>query len=250
MANFWNTANKVINEADILLLVLDSRLVMQTRNEEIENKIKKTKKPHIYVLTKCDLITQKESENLKKKIKPSVFVSSKEYHGLKKLRELIIVQCKKRYEKEKFIVGVLGYPNVGKSSLINAMNGRSSAGVSSTSGYTKGIQKIKSDNTITFLDTPGVIPYKEKNETKHAITGTIDYNKTKDAELVVHDLINTFPGLIEKHYEIPQEVDLDEKIELIAIKNNMMKKKGLPDVERASKKILKDWQEGIIKRKF
>ncbi len=247
MASFWNAVNKVIRQSDVLLVVMDSRLTTETKNAELENKIKKSGKPFLYVLTKCDLISQEEAEKLKRLVKPSVFVSSKEYHGIKMLREQIIIIGKKNYpKKESYTVGVLGYPNVGKSSLINAVNGRSSAGASSTSGYTKGLQRVKADNKISFLDSPGVIPYKEKDEIKHLVTGTLDYNKTKDPELVVHRLMEQFPGLIEKHYSL-NNAGVEDKISEVANKYNMKKKGNTPDMERASRKILQDWQEGKIR---
>lgn len=126
------------------------------------------------------------------------------------------------------------------------MNGRSAAGVSSVSGYTKGVQRIRADNKIVFLDTPGVVPYSEKNNEKHTMIGTTDYNKTKDPDLTVLTLMESFPGKIESYYEIPQELDGEEKIECIAKKRNTLKSGGEPDIDRMSRKILKDWQEGKI----
>ena len=248
MANFWKVVNKVIDDSDILLLILDAKLSNETRNEEIENKVINKNKPFIYVINKCDLISQEESEKIKKRFRPSVFVSSTEYHGLKMLRETIIIMGKREYpDKDRYVAGILGYPNVGKSSLINAMTGRAAAGVSNASGFTKGVQKIKVDNKLLFLDTPGVIPYKENDAEKHAIISTVDYNKAKDLDLIVMQLMEKFKGKIEEHFNVEVNLDFEEKIEEIAKSKNLLRKGGVPDIERTCRLILKEWQEGKIR---
>ncbi|MEM4398162.1 MAG: GTP-binding protein, partial [Candidatus Woesearchaeota archaeon] len=109
MANYWQLVNKVINESDLLLLVLDSRFPELTRNKEIESKILQRNKKILYVLNKVDLITKEEAEKLKKLFTPCVFVSSTEKLGgtilYKKIMELI--------KGKESIIGILGYPNVG-----------------------------------------------------------------------------------------------------------------------------------------
>jgi ribosome biogenesis GTPase A len=248
MKNFWNIVNKVIHNSDVLLLLLDARLVEETRNKEIEDKVKKSNKPLIYVITKCDLVDKNILMKLKKQIKPCVFVSAKEFLGTTILREKILVESKKAYkEKEVITVGVLGYPNVGKSSLINALKGRHSAPTSSMSGFTKGVHRIKADNRIYFLDTPGVIPYKEKDPIKHTIIGTIDFNKSKDPDLAVMGLMEKYPGKIESFFGIDVIEDKEEEIEMIARKRNILKKGGVPDIMRMARMILREWQKGAIK---
>ena len=159
----------------------------------------------------------------------------------------ILLEGKKRYGNiEFFTIGVLGYPNVGKSSLINAMKGKRSAPTSSTSGFTKGVQKIRADNKLVFLDTPGVIPYKEKDSSKHVFIGTIDFNRAKDPEKIVVDLMEKYPRQIEEHYGIKLSPDFEHSIEMIAKKRNLLMKQNKPDTERASRMILKDWQTGKI----
>ena len=180
MGNYWNVVNKVIEKSDILLIVLDSRFIEETRNEEIEQKITEAGKKLIYVMTKCDLVDQRHMEKAKQKLKPSIFVSSKEFLGVTILKEKILMEAKRMDSKERIKVGVLGYPNVGKSSLINALKGRKSASTSITSGQTRGVQNINFGKKVVFLDTPGVIPYKEKDKNKHALTGSIDFAKTKE----------------------------------------------------------------------
>ena len=248
MANFWKIVNNVIKKADVLLLVIDPRFVEETRNTEIEDKIHKLGKPLIYVVTKCDIVGKEKAEQQAKNFKPAVFISSKEHFGTTLLRNAILIEAKRaKIFSKSILVGVLGYPNVGKSSLINSMSGRRSAPTSSTSGFTKGVQKIRSDSRIMFLDTPGVIPYLDKNEEIHACINTIDSNKATDPDLVVLSIMKRFPGVIESHYGIKINDDAEETLEEIAKMRNMVKKGGKPDIVKIARLILKDWQAGNIK---
>ena len=237
--------NDVIGDSDILFLVLDSRMAQGTRNLEIEDKVASSGKPLIYVLNKCDLVDKHVVERYKRMIPNSVFISAKFHLGTTKLREKILAVAGGLRLVAKVRVGVLGYPNVGKSSLINALKGKGAAKTSNISGYTKHIQKVRTSKII-LLDTPGVIPYKEKNDFKHNIIGTIDYGKEKDPDIVAVKLMHAFPGVIEDHYGVEVITDKEETLELIALKRNMIKKGSKPDVIRAAKMILKDWQTGDI----
>ena len=246
MASFWIIVNKVIRGADVLLLLLDSRLVKESYNEEVVDKAKETNKPLIFVFTKCDLVDTKIVEQYKKKFRPAVFVSAKMHFGTTILREKILIAAKKANIKGMIKVGVLGYPNVGKSSLINAMVGRGSAPTSSLSGHTKAVQNIRTSR-IMFLDTPGVLPYKEKDEVAHTAMGAIDYAKSKDPDIMVMALMDKFPGRIEKYYEVKVKEDKEESLEEIALKKNIIKKGNEADVMRLARLILRDWQKGKIK---
>ena len=240
--------NNVISDSDVLLMVLDSRMAQETRNFEIEKKVSSFGKPLIYVLNKCDLVDKHVVEEYKRKIPNSVFVSAKKHLGTSKLREKILITASRLNLTAKVRVGVLGYPNVGKSSIINALKGRGSAKTSSISGFTKHIQKIRTSKII-LLDTPGVIPYKEHDLLKHNIIGTIDHNKEKNPDIIAVSLMETFPGVIEKFYGVKISLDKEVTLEDIAIKRNFVKKGSKPDFLRASKMILNDWQTGKITNK-
>ena len=255
MANrFWIMVNKVIDEANVLLLVLDARMVEETRNDEIEAKVKEAGKPLIYVLNKCDLVDKYVVEQYKSKIPNSVFISSKDHLGTTMLRTKIMIAAH-RLGLVKVKVGVLGYPNVGKSSVINALKGKGSAKTSSMSGYTRHLKNIRTSK-IMLIDTPGVIPYSDTSKTKgnktesahskHAFIGTIDHTKEKNPDIIAAQLITHFPGVIEGHYGVPIAEDAEETIEAIAQKYNLKSKGNLPDVLRCSRMILKDWQIGKI----
>ena len=109
MVNYWRIVAEVIEEADILLVLLDSRLPNDTRNIEIEDKIRKAGKPFIYVLTKCDLIDPEIAKKLAKDYNPSVFVSSRKHYGVSKLKErILIIQSQKTYLSYCFYYGAGG----------------------------------------------------------------------------------------------------------------------------------------------
>jgi hypothetical protein len=240
--------NRVIADADILLLVLDARMAQETRNLEIEDKVRAAGKPIIFVLNKCDLVDKHVVEQYKRMVPNSIFISAKMHLGTVMLREKILATAGRFGKMSGIRVGVLGYPNVGKSSLINALKGKSAAKTSSISGYTRHIQKIRTSK-IVLLDTPGVIPYKEKDGFKHNIIGTIDASKEKYPDIVAVSLMNAFPGAIENCYDVELITDKEKTLENIAIKRNMVIKGSKPDIIRAAKMILKDWQTGDITAK-
>ncbi|MGM5487868.1 MAG: GTPase [Nanobdellota archaeon] len=240
MATFWKIVNEVINEADIILEVLDARFPQESRNPEIEHKVAMAGKQIIYVLNKCELMPKQHVESWKKKLRPSVFVSCNKHYGLTRLRERIL-----RYaEERKVVVGVVGYPNTGKSSVINALKGKRAAQTSSVSGYTKGIQLIRVDNRIRILDTPGVVPFKEKDEIKHALFGTKSMSQVKDPLGVAYVLLENQSESIKDAYQISG--DTDELLEALTRRWNMLKKGGIPDLDRAARKLLDEWQKGLI----
>jgi len=246
--SFWKSVKGVIAEADVLLLLLDARFVDESRNREIEDKVRSAGKTLIYVITKSDLVEKEKAEACKRSLRPCVFVSAKNRTGRMRLKERIIIEAERSYgNRERINVGVLGYPNVGKSSLINYMKGQHSARTSSLSGYTKSTQLIKSDSRIYFIDTPGVIPYMEKDVVKHVSMNVIDFIKVKNPDLVVAELMRKYPGKIEAHFAVPVRDDKEKTIEEICLKKNVLMKEGLPDIERMCRSIIRDFQKGKIK---
>ena len=249
-------AHKIINECDIILAVLDARNPEGTRNKNLEDKIKESNKKLIYVLNKADLVPIKILEKWKGIIKNEnpeasvVFVSSKHKKGTKILRDDI-----KKYLQLKGIkegkVGVVGYPNVGKSSLINALTGKKSAASGLVAGLTKGEQWIKLTKNIKLLDTPGVIEPKDEDEL--VMIGALRYEKIENpVEPAIKILKNLYAfdeNIVKNYYniEINNMEDINEEfIEKIGKKLNYLGKNGIIDMKRTAKSIIKDYQDGKL----
>ncbi|MBR9677308.1 GTPase [Candidatus Woesearchaeota archaeon] len=234
--NFWKVVNNVIRDADIILEVLDARMISETRNIELEDKIRSENKKILYVITKSDLVDKKSVERAKKELNPAVFISAKEHHGTTILRHTILKMTSERPVR----VGVVGYPNTGKSSLINALKGSGAAPVSSKAGFTKGKQFVRTSN-ILLIDTPGVIPYKEGDQEKLALIGSVNPEKIKDPDIIAAKILAMFDDVY--------GVKVDDEylaLEEIAIKKGKLKKGGEPDVDALSRMIIRDWQQGKL----
>ena len=245
----FEAVNHVITSSDIVLCVLDSRFISETRNLYLESVIKAQNKKIIYILNKADLtrnINQKELDN----ISPYVIVSCKTRRGARELRDRIKIISRQLKKTSPVYIGVIGYPNTGKSSVINLILGRKEiARTSPESGFTRGIQSLRLSESVYLLDSPGIIPLAEMSTeiVKLAKIGVSTFDRAKDPGLVVYELMKQHPGLFEKFYGIYTQGDSEMLLEELGRKNGMLLKKGEIDVERAARVILKDWQKGNIK---
>lgn len=254
--------DKIITISDIILQVLDARFIEETRNKELEEEIRRQNKKIIFVLNKSDLVTK-----VKTNFRPFVKISCTKRKGGRELRAMIQKEAGKLKKKtgkilkgakikessdEKITIGVIGYPNTGKSSTINLLVGGPKAKTAAEAGFTKNIQKIKLTKDIQLLDSPGVIPKKEYSGTDtdaitlHTKVGGRSYSKVKDPEIIVSNLLQEYPQ-IEKFYKINSKQNAEILIEKLGRQKEFLKKGGKVNEDKTARLILRDWQDGKIK---
>jgi len=247
---------EVIRISDIILEVLDARFVNETRNIDLEERIQKKGKKIIYVLNKADLVDRDKVEK-KLKIRPYVFVSCTERKGSVRLRSLIkrvVAETELPENKERAQVGIIGYPNTGKSSLLNFLTGKTSARTGNQPGFTKGLQKVRLTKNIMILDTPGVISESDYSMTdkekiaKHTKVGSRSYSNVRNPDVIVQELLNEMSSRkkLEKFYSIDSGDDAELFLEIVGKKFGLLKKGGVIDIDRTARKVLRDWQSGDI----
>ena len=247
---YWKVLENIINESDIVLETLDSRMPELSRNKEIEEIVKSKNKKLILILNKSDLVNKKitnKEKNLLKKEFPCYVISSKRKETLKKLREFIFMQAR---ENEFLKIGVVGYPNTGKSSLINSLIRRKKAPISSRAGTTHGQQWINFKDKIKIIDSPGVIPLKENDEIRLALIGSKNPEKIHNIELVAYTIINLFKNSdnLEKFYNLDiKNKNFEEIFENIGRKKGYLKKGNKIDETRIAINLVRDWQSGKLR---
>lgn len=251
---FSDQVRDVIRISDIVLCILDARYVEQSRVRELEDLITGSGKTLIHVINKIDLISKEELEKLKdnKTLSNPVFISVIKKQGVRELREKIHILAKKVDGFEKVHVGVVGYPNVGKSVLLSYLARRGAAPSASHSGFTKSIRKVRFSKNIHLLDAPGVIPANEslfegKDMKKLALLGVHTPQNVKAPDFIVDEIVKNFPGVVEKYYGLPESGDVELILQELGQRWKILKKKGEVDDDKTARRVLVDWQEGKIK---
>jgi ribosome biogenesis GTPase A len=247
---FWMSVISALRASDIVVEVLDARLPELSRSKDIETLVEKYGKRLLFVLNKSDLVSREDLERTKEELGHDVclFVSGKNNLGMKMLKEKLMIWGKEMKIDEPRICFV-GYPNVGKSSVINALGKRAKAQVSPIAGTTKGLQWI-SVSYLKVLDSPGVIPVDIRDEARIALLSARDPEKLKNPQRAALHLIQYLKfyhkKALCKFYGIEPLLDENDLFLAIAAKKNFLLKKGELDLRRTALTILRDWQRGKI----
>ncbi|KAG8416776.1 nuclear GTP-binding protein nug1 [Metarhizium acridum] len=295
---------QVVEQADVVLYVLDARDPEGTRSREVERSIMAAAaggKRLILILNKVDLIPPKVLRDWLVHLRryfptlplrasgaaPNAHVFNHRDLTVQSTSATLFKALKSyaasRQLKRAVSVGVIGYPNVGKSSVINALLSRMSGKGGSSSkacpagaeaGVTTSIRSVKIDSKLTLLDSPGVVfPSSSsvqsgglvslKNATEaHAhliLLNAVPPKQIDDPVPAVSLLIrrlSSSPDLMQKLtsvYDIPAllpnrldgDVTTDFLVQ-VARKRGRLGRGGVPNIHAAAMAVVTDWRDGRI----
>ena len=249
---------------DLVIELVDARLPLSSRNPDIDELGKN--KARLILLNKHDLADEKINdawvEYFKNKGIHAVKINAKNGSGLKSIQGVINEACKEKIERDRkrgilnrpIRAMVVGIPNVGKSTFINAYAGRNCAKTGNMPGVTKGKQWIRLNKNVELLDTPGILWPKFSDEqvgVRLALVGSINdqiINMTELSYELIKFMRVNYSGRLAERYSVDENKEPHEVLSDIAIARACLKKGGEPDEEKAIKLLFDDFRSGKLGR--
>lgn len=142
----------------------------------------------------------------------------------------------------------MGYPNVGKSSVINALRTKKVCGVAPLPGETRVWQYVALTRRVFLIDCPGVVHAGSADtDTGAVLKGVVRVESLTDAPDHVGDVLaRVRPGAIARAYGVPRWSDATDFLDQLARRAGKLNRGGEPDVDTAAKMVLHDWQRGKL----
>ena len=263
MAKTKREIREKLNLIDIVYEVIDARMPKSSKIVDVDDLIKD--KPRLLIMTKYDLCDKNETnkfinyyEKLGYQVIPVDLMTGTNVSKIIDASEEVL---KEENEKRKakglkprnIRALILGVPNAGKSTLINRLVGKKSAGVGNKPGFTKSLSWIRIHKNIDLLDTPGILwPKLEDQESAHILASFSSIkeeilNEDQIAFFILRKLYELYPKALEERYGISElDEDLIEAYDMIASRRGALTKGGVADYERVSRIILQDFKNGYF----
>lgn len=259
MAKTRRKIKEILPLIDAVAEVVDARIPLSSRNPELKELI--GDKPHIILLNKSDMadkaVTDRWIKHYKSQGIIAIAIDCKSGKGISAFKDTVKTALAEKLElyRQKGMIGkplrvmVVGIPNVGKSSFINRIAGKTRAKAENRPGVTRGNQWFTIDKQLELLDTPGVLwpKFEDKTVGEHlAFTGAVK-DRILDTELLSMRLLEilsvNYRGLLESRYgSLDFECDSYDLLCQIGKKRGMVIRGGETDTERAANMLLEEYR--------
>lgn len=275
---FVKEFKSVVTNADVIIEIIDARDPLGTRVREVEDAVLNAQKRLILLLNKSDLVpkdnlvtwlkylrnelpcvafkasTQSQKSHLgvsrAKITNPEQTHWGKKCVGVETLMSLLANYRRNKDIKTSITIGVVGLPNVGKSSVINSLKRSRACQVGALPGLTKNVQQVSLDRNTKLLDSPGVIFSRDANVSKAhlALRNAVNVDSLEDPVTPVTAILSRVSReQLMLHYNLPTFRNANEFLALLAKRVGKLKKGGIPHSNAAARRILHDWNNGKIK---
>lgn len=221
----WRDIKKVVENCEVVLYVLDARDPMGSINSEVEELIAEGNTKVLYIMNKKDLVPEenvkewvakfKEDKRILVPFQSNLTVFNKKVdeeeiqttNGSEKLLKLLFKYAQKFAEKKEttyISAGVIGYPNTGKSSLINVLRNKPLCATGNSPFITRSIQEVKVNSAVVAYDTPSVILSKVINENSlETIRSVVQVDEIKNPVIIAEQILaKVGKEEILRHYRI------------------------------------------------
>ena len=261
MAKTKREISDKLNLIDIVYEVIDARMPISSKIVDIDDLIKN--KPRILIVTKYDLCDKEETNKILANYKKNGYniihidlMKGDTSNIISLTNEIMNSINQSRIDKgmkPRFArVLIVGAPNVGKSTLINRLVGRKSAGVGNKPGFTKTLSWIRVNKDIELLDTPGILWPKLTDQdgakTLAAFSSIKDeiINIDNIATFILNKLYTLYPSKLKERYDITNLDDIVEVYEIIGRKRGALSRGNIVDYEKVSNIIIRDLRNGYF----
>jgi nuclear GTP-binding protein len=254
---FYKEFEKVVEEADVILQVLDARDPLGSRSPVLETEIlaKNPDKRIVLILNKVDLVPKDvvsawlkylraelptiafkcatTQGAIRRRDAPATLLETGSGDGTLSLSASTVLggssllQLLKNYARSRsaggsgpsaaISVGIIGFPNVGKSSLINSMKREKTSGTSSTPGSTKRMQSIQLDKQVRLLDCPGIVFAEHADGDQLILQNAVNIDQLAEPTLAVDSLVRRVPKSVLLEQYLITDYDVSNPTEFLTL---------------------------------
>ncbi|KIO27610.1 hypothetical protein M407DRAFT_232566 [Tulasnella calospora MUT 4182] len=255
---------KVLETADVILQVLDARDPLGCRSKLVEEAVLRSggDKKIILVLNKTDLVPKENVQawltylrhsyptipfkSSTQQQRTNLSTSSSSLSSSRGVPHLLHLLKSIRPAHQSITVGVLGPPNVGKSSLINSIKREKVCTVGAKPGETRALKEVAVERGIKVIDSPGIV-WGDHDGEAGVLRNVWSLEGLEDPPMVVESIVSRVPAeTLQQMYGTPPFKDAMELLTMVALVRGKLGKGGVPDISSAALSIIHDWNVGKI----